>query len=287
MTKTDYKFIRRSSLLLLVFVLFLISTILSSYLSGTKTDLVKVKFLNIGQGDAILIETASGRQVLIDGGADKQVLQRLAEELKFGDKKIDIVIASHPDSDHIGGLPYVFQQYQIDAYLDSGVLTDGTAYQAIDNHINQNQTPHFYAVRGTQIILDTDVVLTVLSPATTLSNFDTNTQSIILRLDYGSSSVLFTGDAPQVIEEYLVKNNFNLSADILKVGHHGSKTSTADNFVQAVAPQYAAISVGKNSYGHPAPEVLETLQKNSVQILRTDELGTISCLLSKVQIVCH
>ncbi len=275
-----------AGIVLLLFLLWLVVVLLLR-ISHNNSDEVIVKFLDIGQGDAILIETPSGRQVLVDAGPDKSILQNLAKELKFGDKEIDLVIASHPDTDHIGGLPYVFSQYQVKAYFDNGVVADNPAYQNIIKQLRTETVLYFNLLKGNQIILDQDLILTVLSPNSLMPNFDANTQSIILRLDYGSSSVLLTGDAPSEIENYLIQNNFNLEADILKVGHHGSKTSTLVEWVQKVAPEYAVISVGKNNYGHPATEVLDNLQVNKVKVLRTDELGTVVCRLKQAEFNCE
>jgi competence protein ComEC len=254
-------------------------------------DLI-VSFLDIGQGDAILIKTPNGNRMLIDGGPDKKILEQIGNELPFGEKKIDVVLATHPDSDHIGGLPYIFDQYEIGAYFDSGVQAESPAYLAIKQRIfDEVGEKYFHGNRGMKIILDekADVVFEIFSPAMVYENADTNTTSIVGKLKYAGQNFLFTGDAPQGVEDYLVDYfGEELNSQVLKVGHHGSKTSTSQKFVKQVLPEFAIISSGVgNTYGHPTVEVLEILQTENVKILRTDQSGTIQCRVKAGKLGCE
>ncbi len=236
-----------------------------------------VAFLNIGQGDAIFIDTPNGNQVLIDGGVGRSVLRELSKVMPFYDRSIDVVIASHADQDHVGGLPDVFEKYKVDLFLETGVKGESSSYQEIQKILTEDININRVLVRS-QMVLDLGggVYLHFIFPDSDPSNMETNESSIIAKLVYGESEFLLTGDAPMSTERYLLSKKYNIDADVLKVGHHGSKTSTSDGFVKAVSPQYAVISSGKdNRYGHPHKEVTDILSNNQVQILRTDQNGRI------------
>lgn len=236
---------------------------------------LEVVFLDVGQGDAIYIETPKGSQILIDGGSTQAVLRELSKVVPFWDRSIDFVIATHPDADHIGGLVDVFEAFQVSYVMDTELKRDTPTAKAYERAVELEGVEKITPTRGTRITLDGNVVITVLSQEVVAAS-NTNEASIVVRLDYGESSFLFTGDATKETERELLSLHRSLDADVLKVGHHGSNTSTSSEFVSAVSPNIAVISVGKNnSYGHPAPEVISTLESQNVKILRTDELGTI------------
>ena len=240
-----------------------------------------VAFLNVGQGDAILIEAPNGNQVLLDGGPARAALAPLGRRLPFYDRTLDLIIASHPDADHIGGLPEVLKRYRVRGFLEPGVESETAVYQELRRLVAEQILPRLLARHGQRIILDDwgtaetadDVVLTILFPDQDVTDWETNEASIIARLTYGQSSFLFTGDAP-VKTEQLVLARYGaaaLASEVLKVGHHGAKTSTGESFLRAVAPRFAIISAGKNNrYGHPAPLTLGLLERAGVEILRTD-----------------
>lgn len=238
---------------------------------------LEVYFLDVGQGDAILIHAPSGNQVLIDAGPNKAVLGELAKVMPFYDRTIDMVIESHPDSDHIGGLPEILSRYEVGAVMESGVNTDSVIYTEIEKLIAEKNIKKVLARRGTRVVLENSGYLDILFPDRDVAGMDTNDASIIAKLQYGGRSFLFTGDSPQKMEKYLVSlDKENLDADVLKVGHHGSKTSSSQEFLGYVSPEYAVISVGKeNKYGHPHQEVLDRLIQFGAKILRTDELDLI------------
>ncbi|MBU6431276.1 MAG: MBL fold metallo-hydrolase [Patescibacteria group bacterium] len=243
-----------------------------------RQGVLRVSFLDIEQGDAIFIEAPSGNQVLIDGGPNKIVLKKLAEIMPFYDRTIDAVIATHPDKDHIGGLVDVLKNYRIDFVMEPGVSSDTGAYQELEKIIAEKKLPRILARRGMSLNLGDGAHLNILFPDRNTDGWETNTASIVAKLVYGNNSFLLTGDSPIAIEKYLsMIDGKNLQSDVLKAGHHGSRTSTSESFANLVSPEYAVISAGKNNkYGHPHKEVLDILEKIKSRILKTYELGTIS-----------
>ena len=243
-----------------------------------RRGILKVSFLDIGQGDAIFIEAPSGNQVLIDGGSNKAVLKELGKVMPFYDKTIDAVIATHPDKDHIGGLVEVLKNYRTDMVMEPGVSSDTGAYQELEKVIKDKNLPRILARRGMSLNLGEGARLNILFPDRNTEGWETNTASIVAKLVYGNNSFLLTGDSPIAIEKYLsMIDGQNLKSDVLKAGHHGSRTSTSESFASIVSPQYTVISAGKNNqYGHPHKEVLDILEKIKAVILKTYENGTIS-----------
>jgi competence protein ComEC len=253
---------------------------------------LKVDFLDVGQGDSIYIEAPNGNNILIDGGIDRKVLSSLGNVLPFAHKNINVVMTTHPDADHIGGLPFVFDNYKISTYVDNGAKSDSSVFKTLENKIESEKSERVKAKAGMKIILDKDknIVLDVLSPYMNVEKVnDTNMSSIVGKLSYGSSTFMFTGDAPINVEQNLAKRyGGSLESDVLKVGHHGSKTSSSEAFLKAVAPQFAVISVGlKNMYGHPHKEVIDLLNKLGIKTLRTSEEGTIECKSGGGAVVCR
>lgn len=240
---------------------------------------LEVTFLDVGQGDAILVEAPNDVDVLIDGGRTKKILDLLSAELPFGDDTIDIVIATHPDADHIGGLPFVFDAYTVDKVFEPGVSSSTQAYQAFQSRIRDKKIERILARRGMRIVLDEEknIVLDILYPDRDTTGWETNEASIVTRLSYGTTSFLLTGDSPVEKESYLVKHDgIALQSSVLKLGHHGSKTSSSESFLKTVAPLYAIISAGKNnSYGHPHPSVLSRLNQLHIPYLETSKMGSI------------
>lgn len=240
-------------------------------------DILSVYFLDVGQGDAILIDSPTHKQVLIDGGKNRKVLSEISKVLLFGDKTIDVVIGTHPDADHIGGLPEVISRYDVGLFLEPGVKSDNNIDDELKKRIEDKNIPSILARRGMVLNFGDGIRLTILFPTQEVSNWETNRASIVAKLEYGGKSFLLTGDSPIDIENVLVKINSEiLDIDVLKAGHHGSRTSTAAAFATAVSPQYAVISAGKNnSYGHPHQEVLNNLASVGAQVLNTAQSGTI------------
>ena len=241
------------------------------------SDTLSVYFLDVGQGDAILIDSPQHNRVLIDGGKNRKVLTELGQVLSFGDRSIDVVIATHPDADHIGGLPEVIARYNVDAFIEPGVTTENNVNNVLHAQLDEKNIPKLVAKRGMVLNLGNDARLTILFPNQDASKLDSNDASIIAKLTYGEESFLFTGDAELRTENILLNLDASaLDSDVLKVGHHGSRTSTFSLFAEAVSPEYAVISAGKdNTYGHPHQEVLDRLQELSAKIVSTIDKGTI------------
>lgn len=273
----------KSKLKLLIISTLFISVLISLYVFvGLRNNkgLLTVAFLNVGQGDSIFIESPSGNQVLIDGGVGRGVLRELSSVLKFYDRSIDVVIATHPDADHIGGLVDVLEKYKVDLILEPGVESDTNVYKSLEEKVSGLETSgkmkKILARSGMNIDLGGGAVLEILFPEKDVEGWETNTASIIARLVYGENEFLLTGDSPSAIENYLVYKKYNLTSDVLKAGHHGSRTSSSDNFVRAVNPEYVVISAGKdNRYGHPHKEVADLFNKLNIKTLRTDTVGRI------------
>lgn len=249
----------------------------SAVLAREPSEVLKVAFLDVGQGDAIYIEAPNGHQVLIDGGGGRAVLEELARVMPFMDRSIDTVIATHPDLDHIGGLPDVFHRYDVGMFVESGVEDAGADNTALHQAVlNEGLVPVVLTERAT-LDLGSGVTLTILFPDRPVGTVDPNVGSIVARLVYGDTSFMLTGDSPQAIEEYLVERiPEGLASTVLKLGHHGSKTATAAEFLDAVHPAYTIVSAGcDNKYGHPHAEVLERVHARSIPVLQTCESGTI------------
>jgi competence protein ComEC len=196
----------------------------------------------------------------------------------FFDRDIDMVIGTHPDLDHIGGLIDVLKRYKVSQILTTENKGESSAATLYDRLKQKEGAEIIYARRGQEIVLDASTTLRVLFPETDPSEMESNMSSIVFQLVYGESTFLLTGDSPKSIEEYLVLvEGENLKSDVLKVGHHGSRTSTSEFFLDEVAPTYAVISAGKdNSYGHPHVEVTDMLFNKRVEMLETAKEGTIT-----------
>ncbi len=268
---------KHSHLFFLAFFFIVNVFIWSAVFREERGNVLTVAFLDIGQGDAIFIEAPNGTQVLLDGGPNKKVLREIASLMPFYDRSLDVVIASHPDKDHVGGLPAVFARYEVGMAIDPGIEHDTAVYQEFERLVKEKNIERTRARRGQIIWLDRGVYLEILFPDRDPTGWDTNDASIVARLVYGDTSFMLTGDSPQKMEQYLVGlDSDNLASDVLKLGHHGSKTSTSELFLGFVSPAYAVVSAGKdNSYGHPHKEVLELVERFGIPILATYETGSI------------
>lgn len=231
-------------------------------------------FFDVGQGDAIFIQTPNFNQVLIDGGPNDAVLSGLAQSMSFWDRSIDLLVLTHPHADHLDGLLGVLKRYKIDMVLETGVNHSIPEYEEWRNLLREKKVKVVIAKIGQRVRLSDTAYLDILAP---LENFagmspkNLHEAVIVSRLVYASTSVLLMGDAEKALEYQLASSGVNLKSSILKVGHHGSKTSTSEEFLRAVSPRLAVISAGrKNRYGHPYQEVLDRLARAGIKILRTD-----------------
>lgn len=253
-----------------------ILTLLALY-ERRSSEYLSVYFFDVGQGDAILIESPSRQRILIDGGRNRKILAELGKVLPFADRRIDVVIATHPDSDHIGGLPEVISRYKVGVFLESGVRSGSSLDEELESRLEDKEIPVVLAKRGMALALNDGVRLEIIFPVTDVSNWETNRASVVSRLVYGEHDFLFTGDSPSQIENVLIAlDGTKLDVEVLKIGHHGSRTSTSLEFAEVTTPEYAVISAGRdNTYGHPHSEVLDNLKKVNAEILSTAEYGTI------------
>ena len=243
---------------------------------------LRVTFLDVGQGDSIFIESPSGAQMLIDGGKNRAVIRQLSKVMPLFDRSIDVVLATHPDSDHIGGLPDVLKRYHVTLVIQSSVLdpegVDAAAFDAAVAEEEKNGGTQLVAMRGQVIDLGGGVTFEILFPDRFVPHIETNTGSIVGRLIYGNTSFLLTGDSPKEIEEYLVQlDGEGLHSNVLKAGHHGSRTSSSLQFVGYVSPEYGIFSRGcDNTYGHPHEEPVAVFARLGVQTFDTCEDGSIT-----------
>lgn len=243
-----------------------------------RTGDLSISFLNVGQGDAILIESPTGMQLLVDGGVDKRVLRELGTHMSFFDRTIDVVVATHPDADHIGGLVDVFARYEVRTFIESGVASETGPATALARAAALEGVSRYTARRGMRVLLGGGSYADILYPDRDVSQRETNAGSIVLHVVHGERAFMLTGDAPKAIEGMLVSRYGDaLRSDVLKAGHHGSKTSSNEYFVRAVQPQYVVYSRGcDNRYGHPADEVRTRFEQLQVSSFDTCLNGTVT-----------
>jgi beta-lactamase superfamily II metal-dependent hydrolase len=239
-------------------------------------DELAMHFLDVGQGDAELVVFPTGVTMLIDGGPAKgNVSAAIASVLSPVQRTIDVVVLTHAQSDHMEGLIEVLSRYRVRAIAWSGVEGSGPAFSEFMSTVRKQNIPMYSLKRG-DVIRNADNVVRVLSPnSTTLKSKDLNDSSLIFSVFSASTTALFTADASARILSDVAKY-YPLRADIVKVPHHGSRTSVSQSFLSVIRPIIAIIEVGKNSYGHPTQEALSSLAEYATRILRTDERGTIS-----------
>ena len=248
-----------------------------------------VSFLNVGQGDAILVEGPTGIEMLIDGGKDRSVLRELPNVMGPLDRSIDILVATHPDADHIGGLPGVLARYAVARFFEPGREGDGSVYEGLNASLAREPGMEAGVLRaGMRIHLGGGAYADVLHPEGNVAQLrETNDASIVMRLVYGETEFMLTGDAPAWVEDRLVaRYGSALASDVLKAGHHGSKTSSTAFFLAAVHPDTVVISAGKdNSYGHPDEGVVSRILESGAMILTTFDSGTLTFVSDGVTVV--
>jgi len=243
-------------------------------------DIVTVTYLDIGQGDSILIQTPSDNTILIDGGPDSSVLSKIGRQLPFYDQTIDLIVLTHAHSDHVAGLVDVLKRYEVRSVLFSNVKHSSPDYLEWKTLLSGQGIQSLYPIAG-QVFQFGEVRLEVLYPFEDLSGEsykDLNETSVVARLEYQDTSFLLTGDATVEVEEQLLQvyHSASLESDVLKVGHHGSKYSSSLEFLRAVSPEIAVIQVGEgNSFDHPRRLILQRLKGLGIPVLRNDIDGDI------------
>lgn len=240
--------------------------------NSSKPDTMEVHFIDVGQGDSTLIKCGE-HSMLIDAGDDTKgtLIQNYLKKQNI--KSLDYLVLTHPDADHIGGAPVIITKFDINKVFVSNFEKDNKTYQKLIQALDYKRLKYETPKVGTQYSLGS-ATITILAPNKEYDN--PNDSSVALIVQNENNKFLFSGDAEEAAEQDIIDSNSNISADVYKVGHHGSKYSTSSDFFKAVSPTYAVISCGEgNSYGHPHAETLNTLRMNGVDVYRTDEDGTI------------
>lgn len=272
---------KNKNIVLVVIFIFSLNIFVWRTIALTKpSDNLTVYFLSVGQGDSELVVLPGGVQVLIDGGRGSGATQELASILPFFDRYLDLVVLSHPETDHFLGLIDVLKNYRVGTFISNGREGTADSWPALTGVLKNGEIPSVYLAAGDKICYRENC-FNILSPDKDfLNSRETNDSGLVMELASAGSRVLFTGDIGKKVEDFLVKN-YDLKIDILKVGHHGSKYSSSQEFLAASRPKFAFIEVGKNSYGHPTEEVLNRLAAIGATIYRTDRDGTIKIVFSK------
>lgn len=234
---------------------------------------LRIWFFDVGQGDATLIVTPHGKQVLIDGGPGKRVLSKIGEVSFPWDRDLDAVVLTHPDLDHLTGIVSVLERYRVRTVFESITYSDTAMVRAFDELVESRHIPRVFWSAGDEWEID-GVKFFVVSPARNVSTEDDNRRSIVLKVVFGDTSVLLPGDATMDEEE--LYESLAGDIDVLRAAHHGSRFSTSDGLLAVAKPEIAIISVGEeNRFGHPHPRVLERLARFAADIFRTDKDGDI------------
>ena len=261
-------------LFLAIFLLLILAVQFFQAQSFTEKIPLQVSFLDVGQGDAILINYQNQYQILIDSGvSNKQILSELSHSMPAQDRFIEVVIATHYDKDHVGGMRAVLENYKVALFLDNGQFSGTEATTVVSDLLKNKNIPHQQVLENSRIEFGEDLRMEFFNPDGEV--WSANDNSVVARLDFGENSFLFTGDVGFKTEKDLIMDNHNLDVDWLKVAHHGSKNSSGAYFLEKVTPKKSIISVGKNSYGHPTEETLERLRSSGSEILSTLENGRI------------
>lgn len=266
-------------IVLLISITFLISGCIDSKSSqpsnsSTNSSEFTVHYIDIGQGDSELIQI-NNKNLLIDAGPTKSTDKLLSYLNSINIKKLDYVIATHPDEDHIGGMSTIIHTYPIEKFYAPKKTVTTKAFEHMITELKSKNMNIDVPKPGMQLDLGENIKAQIIAPNNTKYE-DTNNYSIVLKVSYGNTKFLFTGDAEKLSEREILDKNYDISSNVLKIGHHGSSTSTSDEFLDRVSPEIAIISCGKdNKYGHPHKETLRKLKNRNIRIYRTDIDGTI------------
>jgi len=277
MPRSSSRFLRRLSLcavlLALVFLLF-------HEISLLPDGKLHVYFLDVDQGDAILLVSPSGKQVLIDGGPNTTVLEHVGKYLSFFDRTIELLILTHPDADHVTGAPEILSRYRIERVLFPGTQHSSGRYEAFLSYLEEQGVTIIEPDPSIDIDLGDGLVLDIVWPTPEVFGTkpkNANNPSVVVRALFGDTSILLTGDIEKEAETSILAMGTDIRSTILKVAHHGSKTSSSTGFLLAAQPELAIISVGRdNHFGHPHPDVIERYRQMGIPVRTTAEEGTIS-----------
>jgi len=246
-------------------------------------DVLILRFLDVGQGDSQLVELPEGGRVLIDGGPDKETSFQLDKVLPRTNRYIDLVVLTHAEKDHLGGLGDVISRHQVGAFLWNGEGAESELWSELTKVLSERNVPTIRLGEGDKITQGQSTIRIVSPDGESLGNSNKNEGSLVMILESQKIKTLYTGDIGIETENKLVNQN-DLDADILKVAHHGSRFSTSIGFLEEVSPAIAIIEVGDNNYGHPHPTTLQKLEMTGVSTYRTDINGMVSLLIQNGRI---
>lgn len=240
-----------------------------------ESGLLYVHFIDVGQADSILIQTPSGKVMMIDAGNNNDGDYLIKYLKKQGISKIDVLVGTHPHEDHIGSMDSIIEEFEIGSLYMPKVTANTKTFSDVLQAAKAKKLSINTAKNGVAIDLGSQIDVKMLAPVENKYE-DLNNYSAVIKLTYGKTSFLFAGDAEKLSEEQMLNTSEDLRATVLKAGHHGSSSSSCDDFLDAVNPLYAVISVGAdNEYGHPSKSTLNRFKKRGITALRTDEMGDI------------
>jgi competence protein ComEC len=245
-----------------------------------RQPILRVTVLDVGQGDAIVVRAPGGETALVDSGpggsgfnaGEKTVLPYLR---KTGVRSLDAVVLTHPHEDHVAGMASVLRALPAKMLVDCGAPHASPGYAAVLKLVEEKDIPYHVARRGDEIRLG-EITLKVLNPPEYRSGAGLNDRSVVLKVEYGETSILLAADAEREAEMDMLANCKNLQSTVLKVGHHGAEKATSEAFLDAVRPEVAIVSVGRNAFGHPSRETLDRFKRHGVRVYRTDRNGGVT-----------
>jgi len=253
--------------------------------SFSQAHWLEVCFLDIGMGDSMFIETDFGHQILIDGGPNDRVIKKLEERMPFWDRTIDLIVLTHPDKDHMFGLIEILKRYKVENILWTGIQTDTLLGNEWEEAIEKEGAKIYIADNKLEVRISQNEYFDIIYPFESLEHRvvnNKNNSSIVMLLNSNEHKILFTGDAEKKVEQWLVNKGLDLKAQILKVSHHGSKTGSCLEFLEAVQPDTAIICASENNqYGFPHEETLANLNESGITILQTSNYKNDICFIQR------
>ncbi len=271
---------QKRKILKILFSIILLLFLISYYFLEDSDNLLKIYFIDVGQGDGILIKTPNDKVLIIDGGAYDDFSKKVSSRLPYRKRNIDLLVITHAHQDHYLGLINIIENYRVDNIIYSGYDADFSDYVYLMSLIRSKNINLITAQYGKIINLDKDIDLKILYPISqTTIEKDINNTSVVLKLSYKDFDAIFTGDLTCVGETEILKKENKLKSELLKVGHHGSKGSSCNPFLDKVKPELAIIQVGiDNKFNHPSYDAISRINKFTNKLLRTDKLSTILIL---------
>ena len=274
---------KKNNLKKYIILILLLSSFFYTFFSYVQKNFFQVSnhnlrfhFIDVGQGDSSLIITPNGKTILIDAGDEAHAKKVVSYIRELEIEKLDLVIATHPDADHIGGMDKVIKNFDIGVFAMPDVSAKTNQYKQIQRELKAKKMKAIRLYQSDEVQIDDDIDFEILSPVKGKKYDDTNEYSIVAKIVYKDTSFILMGDATMENEVDIINNVPDIDIDVLKLGHHGSSTSSSDYFITKTSPKIAIISCGKNNkYGHPHQEVMRVLKKHGVTPYRTDEMGDI------------